>query len=388
MQHENRRKRIPGIHPYLAVIGELRQELGKVTASINDLRDKISAIYKQERENSPKNSLYKKLDDLSNEIKALKENRSKVFNSKSEVLGAYENVKSEIQPEKGKKMMSAQEIDGRMKEINLKLISSKCDLKTEKMFEAEIENLRKQRKNIGMLEQKSKLAVEMKGKLDVLNAEIKELNQKIAERQSIVDGIKSELKEISDQGKPKNPVVDGYEKNIQALKSKRGEISEKIKTQQEKIREKEIEYDKFLEEISIAQALERQKEEIMQRIHGLEEQKNILSKEESKLDPSKFDSIIFRMGSLSLSGEKVSLPVDLALYLSQHKIPIPTCANQMKPTIEVLKSQKESFSNQVTEKRKEFEGKISDLERKIAEERKILLGMPPTDVRLLKFKRD
>ncbi|ADM12660.1 uncharacterized protein Eint_111610 [Encephalitozoon intestinalis ATCC 50506] len=388
MHQENRKKRIPGIHSYLAVIGELRQELGKVNESINDLRDKISAIYKQERENSPKNNLYKKLEELGNEIKALKEDRSKAFNSKNDVVGVYENVKSEIQPEKGKKMMSAQEIDARMKEINLKLISSKCDSKTEKIFEMEMENLRKQKKNIGMMEQKSKLAVDMKAKLDSLNAEIKDLSQKIAERQSVVDGIKAELKEISDQGKPKNPAVEGYEKNIQILKAKRSDLSEKIKAQQEKIREKEVEYDKFLEEMAIAQALEKQKEEIKQRINALEEQKNILSKEESKLNPSKFDSIIFRMGSLNLSGEKISLPVDLALYLSQHKIPIPTSPSQVEPTIETLKSQKENFANQVVEKRKEFESKISDLERKISEEKKTLMEMPPTDIKVLKFKRD
>ncbi|WEL39944.1 hypothetical protein PFJ87_11g01820 [Encephalitozoon hellem] len=387
-QENNRRKRIPGIHSCLAVINELRQELGKVTASINDLRDKISAIYKQERENSPKNNLYKKLDELASEIKSLKESRSKAFNLKSEALGTYETIKGEIQPEKGKKMMSAQEIDSRMKEINLKLISTKCDSKTEKMFESEIENLRKQRKNIGMLEQKSKLALDIKAKLDSLNGEIKDLSQKIAERQSVVDGIKAELKEINDQEKPKNPVIEGYEKNIQAFKNKRNELSEKIKAQQEKIREKEIEYDKFLEEMAIAQALEKQKEEIKQRISALEEQKNALSKEESKLNPSRFDSIIFRMGSLDLSGEKISLPVDLALYLSQHKIPIPTSASQMKPTIEVLKSQKENFASQVVEKRREFENRIADLEKKISEERKVLMAMPPTDVRVLKFKRD
>lgn len=390
MQHESKRKRIPGIHSYIAVINELRQELGKVTGAINELRDKISAVYKQEKENSPKNNLYKKLDELSVEIKGLKDSRAKAFDEKNEVLGAYGDVKNELHPEKGrnKRPLTADEIDARMKEINLNLISHKHDTKAEKDFEAEVESLRRQKRDIGALEQKTRMALEMKGKLDVLSGEIKELNQRIGQRQTVVDGIKAELKEINDQNKTKNPAVDGYEKSIQGLKNRKNELSEKIRIQQEEIRKKEIEHDRFLEEMSLAQALEKQKEELKQKIGRLEEQKNDLFEEKAKFDPSKFDSVIFGIERLDLSGKKISLPINLALHLSQYKIPLPVCASQVKPTVDLLRTQKEKFAGQVLEKQKEFESKISDLDKKISEEKKTLFGMPPTDVRLLKFRRD
>lgn len=390
MQHENRRKRIPGIHSHIAVINELREELNKVNSSINDLKDKVSGVYKQEKENSPKNNLYKKLDELNVEIKSLKDSRSIALNSKNEILNVYDNIKSELQPEKGKgkKLMSGSEIDVRMKEINLKLIANKHDPKSEKAFEAELENLKRQKRDIGALEQKNKTAIEMKSKLDGLNGEIKEYNQKITERQSIIDGIKVELKDLNDQSKSKNPVIDGYERNIQALKNKKNELSEKIKIQQEEIRKKEVEYDKFLEEMSLAQALEKQKDELKQRVNKLEEQKNLIFDEQAKLDPSKFDSIIFGIEHLDFSSGKISLPIDLALHLSQYKIPIPISVDQIKPTIELLKSQKKNFGDQVIEKRREFENKISELDKRIFEEKKLLSNMPPTDIRLLKLKRD
>lgn len=385
---ENRKKRIPGIHSYIAVINELRQELDKVSGSIGDLKEKISAIYKQEREDSPRNNLYKRLEELMGEIKGLKESRTRAFDTKTEVLNLYGDVKSDLNPEKGrKKPMTAAEIDARMKEINLKLIADRCNSSMEKAFEAEIEMLRRQKKDIGALEQKSKLVLEMRGKLDVLNAEIKELNQKISERQAVVDGIKAELKELSDQGRNKNPVVEGHEKNIAALKTRKADLSEKIKAQQEEIRKKEIENERFLEEISLARALEKQKDNLRQRIGSLEEQKNALFSEQAQLDPSKFDSIIFGIERLDVS-RKISLPINLALHLNQHRIPIPVSADQLGSTVEQLRCQKKSFASKVAERQKEFETRISELDRKISEEKSVLSGMPPTDSRLQRFRHD
>lgn len=388
MQNEGRRKRVPGVHSHVAVINELRQELVKVNNSINELKDKISAIYKQEKENSPKNDLYRKLEELSTELKELKEGRSIAFNSKDEVSGSYDRIKNELNPEKGKgrRPINASEIDARMREVNLKLISDKQDPKAEKAFEAEIENLRRQKREIGTVEQKNKMAIEMKAKLDALNEEIKRSNKKISEKQSLLDEIRGEIKEINDQSK-KNPVVEGYEKNIQGLKSKKHELSERIKVQQEEIRKKELEHDKFLEEMSLAQALEKQKDDLRQKIGKLEEQKNTLSSEQAKFDPSKFDSVIFGVKRLGLSGGKVSVPIDLALHLNQCKISIPVSAEQIGPTIELLKSRKKSFSEEVVEKQKEFESKIFDLDRRISEEKRTLSNMPPTDIRILKFNR-
>lgn len=390
MQQENRRKRIPGIHSYIAVINELRQELGKVTESMNELREKISLVYKQEKENSPKNNLYKRLEEVSVEIRELKEGRSRAFDERSETLREYEGLKNELQPVqgKGRKLLTAGEIESRMKEIHLKLISSKHDAKMEKAFEAEIESLRRQKKDIGMVEQKSRLAMEMREKLDGLNVEIKEYNRKISERQGVVDEIRGELKELSEQSQGKSPVVDGYERSMQGLRSRRNELNEKIRGQQEEIRKKEIEYDKFLEEVSVAQAIEKQKEEVREKISKLEEQKNALSQEKAKFDASKFDTIIFGIERLCGVGEKISVPIDLALQLSQHRIPIPVSPSQVKSTVEALRCYKEDFASRVVEKHREFENKISELEQRICEEKKILVGMPPTDTRLLRSRRD
>ncbi|KAH9410703.1 hypothetical protein HK407_12g18350 [Ordospora pajunii] len=390
MQNENRKKRVPGIHAHVAAINELRQELGRVNASVVELREKISAVYKNDSENEVKRGLYDKIEVLGKEISELKEQRQNAFEHKAKALDVYEKFKGDMQPEKGKvKMLSATDIDARMKEINMKLISSKHDSKTEKMFESEIEELRRQKKNIGMMEQKSRTLIEIRGNLDGLNAEIKDLTKRINQKQATINDLKVTIKEINDsQSTIKNPIVEGHEKSIKALKVKRNEISEKIKMQQEEIRKKEIEHDKFLEQLALAQAVEKQRDDVKQRIQKLEEKKNVFSSEECTLDPSKFDSVIFRMRAIDVSSGSVSLPVDLALYLSQFKIPIPSSAEQLESTISALRVQKENFASQVVGKREEIAAKISELDKKISEEKSILQGMPPSDVRLLKPKRE
>ncbi|KAM0671822.1 hypothetical protein OCOL_001264 [Ordospora colligata] len=390
MQSENRKKRVPGIHAHLAAIKELNQESGRVDTSITELREKISAAYKNDSENEIKRELYEKIETLSNEIKELRAQRQSVFDQKTKALDVYQKFKAEMQPEKGKiKILSANEIDARMKEINMKLISSKHDSKTEKTFESEIQELRRQKKNIGMMEQKSRTLVEIRGNLDALDAEIKDMTKRLTQKQVTIDELKAKRKEIYDsQSSSKNPIIEGYEKNIKALKVKKNEINEKKKAQQEEIRKKEIEHDKFLEQLALAQAAEKQRDDVKQRIQKLEEKKNVLSNEECTLDPSKFDSVIFRMRAIDVSGGNLSLPIDLALYLSQFKIPIPSNAKQLESTISALKIQKESFAGQVVGKREEIAVKIAELDRKISEEKNILQSMPPSDVRLLKPKRE
>lgn len=390
MQQEIKKKRVPSISAQIAAINALREELTKVSSGITENRDKIVAFYKKEREDSPKGELFKKLEELSASLKELKDARSKAFDAKNEITAIYGDMKSDITPDKTKKRpMTAAEIDEKIQEINFQLISTKITKKSEQAFSAELISLKQQRKELGAMEQKSKSVFEMKVKLDSLNAEIKDLSRAIAEKQAEIDVIKAELKTLSEQSKVKNPIVEGYERNIEALKIKKTELTDKIKAQQEEIKVKEIEHEKYLEVLAEATVVEKQKDSLRAKIAGFEAQKNVLIDEKNQLDPEKFDSVIYGIKQLSTGEDKIKVSVDLALALTKLKITIPLTKEQIPGTIASVEAKKQEFTNSIGEQVKEIESKLAKLDADILEEKKALEALPVTDARILaKIRRD
>jgi uncharacterized coiled-coil DUF342 family protein len=389
MTDEVRRKRIPGVQANRTAISELKQELSRISSAVEDHNNKIREILRIERESSPRNELQARLDHIVAVLRDLKEQKAAELRNRTTLQNLYNELKGELAPEKGKggKPMSVSEIDSKIKEIEFRIISDTLDVKTEDALVSEMQELKRKKQSLGATEQKSRTAFETKEKLDESYLDAKKLTEEINNKHKEADEVRGEIKKIAEQSKTKNPQVEAHEKNIQMLKAKREEISKKIAAQLDEIKKKEEEYHVLEKEIMLAKANEQRKDKIREKIHELEDEKNRLLSERGSCDPAKFDVVI--VGLEQLCGRSTfALPGGLAFQVLQAGVKCPTKAEEVQSAVEELKTKQKEFARVVVDRVKDIDTKVSDLDKRILIEKKALEELPPTDTRLLRFRRD
>jgi uncharacterized coiled-coil DUF342 family protein len=389
MTAEMRRKKIPGIQANRAMIAELKQELSRISSSIEELNGKIREIQRMEREGSPKNDLMAQHDSILSKLRELKDKKAAELRNKNSLQTVYNEIKEELAPERGRggKPMSVSDIDSKIKEIEFRIISDTLDVKTEDALASEIQELKRKRQSLGATEQRAKSAFETKSRLDESYLNIKQLTEEINRKQEEADEVRAEIKKINEKSRIKNPQIEMHERNIQALKARKEEVNKKITAQLDEIRKKEEEYNAFEKEILLARANEKRKDEIRERIQRLEgERGGLLAKKES-CNPARFDAIISGLEHVS-ARSSFSLPADLFSQLFRAGIKCPTRPEEIGEAIQALKARQQESAEVAVDRAKEIDYEIAEVDKRILAEKKALEELPPTDARLLRPRRD
>lgn len=364
---------------------DLRADQRKFDEQIKEFESKIEEIKRTEAKNSPKYPLLTKNKELNIIIKELLANRKECYDKMEEITEAYGDF-SQKQKE-SVRYMSTESIDKRLKDINMEMLKFPCSSQQSKVYENEIKDLKIKKQEIENEQKKFEIIKQVQEKYYGLKDNVREISKKIAELKKEINSNMDQIKALDSTDQKSNPQVELLQKNIAELKSKKTEMKAREVILQEEISKKREEYNIFQQKKAIQEAYEKKKKEILEKIQDLEKQKEKISLEKTKCDPSKFDSLIFFLGNMKgESNTKITFPIDVAMSLSQLKIKIPSQFSQIPGTIDELKIKKIDFVKEVAVRIKELDIESDKLDEEIKKEQISLSEMPAADVNLPSFK--
>ncbi|WUR02165.1 nuclear segregation protein BFR1-like [Vairimorpha necatrix] len=377
-------KPIPGTRPFKQQLIECRQDLKKADEQIRDFERKIDEVKKNDAKNSPKAPLLIKRKELGFLIKDLNIKKKDLFEKINQIKETYGDLATKQVETKG--FISTESIEKRLREINLEMLKFPCNAQKSKSYEDEIKDLKSKKMNIENEKKKHDVLRQVQDQLKNLNSSLSQVYKELKIKNSEMAEILNSIKEIESQENTKNPVIEGYEKNIENLKIKKEEINKKIIINQDEIAKKREEHQEFLQKKAEAEAYEKRRSDILEKIKDLEIKKESLENEKDKCDASKFDSVIFYLEKkLGEKEEKITFPLDIVMSLSEFKVTIPSEKKQISSTICQLKEKKNLFLEKVEIRKEELKVEIENILENINKEKGLLSDIPVMEVKLPPF---
>lgn len=371
-------KGIPGTKPFRVQIVELKTELGKLDGQIGDYKKKIEAIKKNDANNSPMAPLIAKLKELTQDLSDLTSSKKECYdkiNSLNETHGDF--LKTPIEP---KGSITTESIEKRLKNINLDMLKYPCNAQKSKSYEDEIKDLKLKKINLEAEKKKHEALRQAQEEYKLLKAKLSEIYAKMDKKKADINEVKESMKGIKTE---KNPVIVGYEKIICDLEAKKEEINKKIALNQAEIAKKKVDYDEYLNKKSIAEAYEKRRIEICDKIREMETRKENMEDEKDKCDASKYDSVIFFLEKKTgKSDERITFPIDIVMSLSQFKVTIPSTVGQISETISQLNKKKMIFLETVVIRKGELKSEIEKIVEEISKEKALLAELPISEIKL------
>ncbi|RVD90621.1 hypothetical protein TUBRATIS_29560 [Tubulinosema ratisbonensis] len=384
METKERKPRAPGMYMHIKAIKEIKNEINNTVQKMNEYQEKLNEELKKSSEKAQVQTIRSQIKDLEIEIRSLLQERKTLFDEKEVVFNDYTAIKDSLSQEKRKiSFSSLQELEKKEQEINYRLITEKVTAQQERDISNQLSEIK--RKKIEMQSLGSK-----EGKLQALGTRLKEikdaindLKSKIQEKNASLDELNAQLKEINEKGKNKSPLVIDYENKINDLRALKDSLYERKKKEQEEIVKKEDLWKIQQEELKKLMEIENQRKAIKMKIKKLNEDRNNLISEQENFNPEKYDEIRIALSAIPKQKD-IRLPLPLVQRLTSAGFDIPQSQEEIDALINKISCSKKDFLKISDENIRKIEVKISELDLKIEEEKKVLAEMPETDIKLKK----
>lgn len=378
---EQRKRRAPGIQIHVNAIRDINNQINTLTERVTEYKDKIETELQRTNEKSENSRIRTEVRSLDDAIRALKAKKTEHLEEKTKLSTEFNGLKEGISTEKRKiNFSSLEELEKREKEINYKLMTSPVTSQQEREISALLCDIKKKRVDLQNLSTKESRLAFLNKRLGELSSIIRGLNGEIDENKKKIDALKTELQSLTEKGKTKNDVVVEHERKIEEFKKTKMELYEKRKREQAEIVKKEEAHEKYMQTMAEMQEQENQRKVVKSRIKKLEDERDVLLKEQAHLGSEKFDEIVRSLTNI-VPGKNLSLPIALVQRLTSVGMPLPKDMKDIAKTIDGLKSAKEKFSKNAFQNVRNLEGRINSIDTKISEERKILDSMPEPEVK-------
>ncbi|KAI4291802.1 hypothetical protein PAPHI01_1076 [Pancytospora philotis] len=381
---ENKRKPIPGSRDIILQIRSLSNSIQALDTEIKDSYDLMGKANRQARENSKMGEVSASLRVANDELKGLR-------NEKHALLADMNDAKNQLivlreTTTKDKTNVSyrnPEDIDKKIEELNMRLITETIMPKEEKQIAADLLNLRSMKCKLGDIEDSFTKIKRLEASLREVRDKLTEISKIIAEKTTARDQIKAELDAIADVEKAKSPAVAQYETKIAALKQQKQDLLDKKTNKKKEIETLEAEWAKFEVVLNEQQDLEDKKYKIKKRIGELRDKKDLMLNEVHSFNPKIFDTLHYTVSQLKKSAV-FSIDISLVDQLMKHGVKVPSNASELDEVLAQL-DDKKSNSASVFKNRSDSVGKdIAELNAAIEAESAKLAELPPTDYDILK----
>eukprot|EP00866_Antonospora_locustae_P002073 jgi/Antlo1/2073/2091 len=382
---EQRRRRAPGIQIHINAIKDINNQINSISERITEYKGKIDAELRRSTERAESTRIRTEIRNLDELIRSQKAKRGTYLDEKNILATEFNTLKEEIMGEKRRiNFGSIDELEKKEKETNYKLMASKVSPQQEREISATLSEIKKKRIDLQNLGSKE-------ARLNVLNTKIGELNEllkttknEIEENKKKIDVLKLDLQNLAEKGKNKSDIVVDYEKKIEEFKKTKNELYEKRKVEQNEIVKKEEAYDKYLKALAEVQEQENQRKIVKERIKRFDDDRNALLDEQTSYNPKKFDEIVEALKSIVGKDRDLTIPISLVKRLNEVGVRLPRDKKDVENIIEELAKLKSNFEKTAHSQLEKIEMRINELDMKIDNEKKILDGMPQTDIKLRK----
>lgn len=377
------RKRVPGISEHLKAIREINDRMNTIITSIKECKDRIAQLIREEKSSSPKVQFIAQKQQLNDDLSAVMSERDKLMEEKKALLPEYLKIKEELAAEKRKINLkeSVLELDGKIKEINDKIVMCTLTKQQEKDYANRLMDLKK----------KKTLCAALKGKeqrIKTMGDELHAIKEKLAHNADSAHKIKLSINDVRNElnrlreTKIKNPRIEENDVKIANLKKEKDELLDKRKKIQVLIQEKEKEHERLMQEMEKQLEIENQKKEIVKEMKEKEGRKNLLLKEIVEIDPRKFDILANELRNMQSN----SLPLSLVKSLAELKLPIPKDSDDITALLEIIKGRKKVYESSIVDKVEDINRKIKDIDVELVKCKEELSKMPVVDVGIRRMK--
>ncbi|KAL0266068.1 UNVERIFIED_CONTAM: hypothetical protein PYX00_011785 [Menopon gallinae] len=385
LKMEQRRKRAPGIQVHISAIKDINNQINSLSERITEYKGKIDDELRRSSERAENTRIRVAIRELDESIRSLKAKRSTHLDEKSTLVAEFNGLKEEVSGEKRRiNFGSLDELEKKEKEVNYKLMVSKVTPQQEREISATLSEIKKKRIDLQNLGSKE-------SRLNVLNTRIGELNEllktsknEIDEKRKKIDSLKQDLQNLVEKGKNKSDVVVDYEKKIEEFKKTKNDLYERRKAEQNEIVKKEEAYDKYLKALAEVQEQESQRKAVKERIKRFDDDRNALLNEQTNYNPKKFDELAEALKCIVGKDKDLKIPISLVKRLNEVGVKLPRDKKDVENTIEALRRIKSDFEKTAYGHLEKIERRISELDIKIENEKRVLESMPQTDIKLRK----
>ncbi|ELA46221.1 hypothetical protein VCUG_02302, partial [Vavraia culicis subsp. floridensis] len=377
------RKRVPGISEHLKAIREINDRINAITTSIKECKDRITQLIREEKSSSPKVQFIAQKQQLNDDLSAVMSERDKLMEEKKALLPEYLKIKEELAAEKRKINLkeSVLELDGKIKEINDKIVMCTLTKQQEKDYANRLMDLKKKKTLCAALKGKEQRIKTMGDELHVIKEKLAHNADSAHKIKLSINDVRNELNRLRET-KIKNPRIEENDVKIANLKKEKDELLDKRKKIQVLIQEKEKEHERLMQEMEKQLEIENQKKEIVKEMKEKEGRKNLLLKEIVEIDPRKFDILANELRKMQSN----SLPLSLVKSLAELKLPIPKDSDDVSALLETIKGRKKTYESSIVDKVEDINRKIKDIDVELVKCKEELSKMPVVDVGIRRMK--
>ena len=377
-----RRENIPGKGPILRDIKGINDQITKVEKEIKQNNDLIHTIIKKGKEDSPRNQLLTKLQELKGRTFEMREHKNKLMKElnqcKIKVAGYKENL-----GETGSGFVSEESIENKLNDLNMELIRNPHSTAVEKRIAQELTSLRMKKSQLGDAKENMKQLKITETRMKEIKGLIGQINKEMAVEYENIKKIKDELDKINETNKLKNPEIETLNNRNKVLKEEKGRLFTLREEKRGEVHALEVEYKKIEKEILVAVENEKAKELVKKNIQQKKKEINTLQKKTEEFDAKIFDRILMDLNAMATS-KVYSLNLDLVSILMKNNIVLPKDKNTLNKTIEEVKKARENADETFEDRTKQIREEIQMITIEISKMSEELEAMPETNVELLR----
>lgn len=381
---EPKKKSIPGARDIITQIRTLSDAIHETDTEIKATIEKINQAFAASRANSKRNQVYTQFKELGDECNALKTERRTLFTEMDAIKLQLGNLRELTGRERnGGLIRNPEEIDNKIDELNMRLISETIPAKLEREIAAEMLSLRSMKAKLGDLEDSTNKIRSLEASMKEIKNKVAELSKEIAKKNAERDVVKAELDALSASDKVKSPEIIKMENRIIALKAQKQDLLDKKAAKKEEIAVLEAEWAKFSIVLQEQQDLEEKKNKIKESIQHLKNKKAAILDEVASFDPEIFDTLHYALSSVK-STDVFYLDINLVGQLMKYGISVPSTAAELEKTREELNEKKNNSVSAFKTRSDKVNKDIAEINDKIEKEMAKLAELPPTDLDILR----
>lgn len=371
-----RKKRIPGTNDLLKSIAATKSDIAHIQDRINDLRQKIQTEQNSSKTNSVRSKLISTKDQIRGEIAELKKKRDGFYARKDELLNELKSIKGDLS--KKREYKSLGDIDREMRSVEAEIMRTTYTPAKEKEFQSRLLELKKRRQNFADVSEKEGALRNNEAELGELKDQIHAVTEELKMRKEEMD----ELDKAIDETRitKENKVIKMYDDEIKVLMEKRNALMEKKKNDIDQVKQKEIEHDKYMQEMAEQLELENKRKEQKKKIGNLNAELIALESERTKIESQGYDSVINALERMNIG----RIDMSLAGRLLSEGLMMPKTEEERKRIIKILNDKKGKFKEEIKAKAVALDEKIRELGEKINEEKSALEKMPASEIKVMR----
>jgi len=148
---------IPGKNEIIREIRTINDQLKGVEDEIKKCMGRIHEIIKQEKENSPRNTVLNQLNDLKSEVKVFREEKRLCLEEIEKNKKSIDEIRETLGSESLYYVNNEDTIDQKMKDLNMRLIKESLSAPEEKKIANELASLKAKKSRMGDMKESLKV---------------------------------------------------------------------------------------------------------------------------------------------------------------------------------------------------------------------------------------